>query len=112
MYTAQGLWTAAHHRAKVLFIICNNRQYRIVKHRLHLYQGAAAANAKYYGVELREPEIDFAELGRSLGLWTMRVEHPADVIDAMRRAFQQEGPALLDVLVEGSYPEDSVPKTA
>jgi benzoylformate decarboxylase len=107
MYTMQGLWTAAHHRAKVVFVICNNRQYRIVKHRLHLYGGAAARNQKYLGVELREPAIDFAGLARAQGLWSARVEHPSEVADAFRAALAEEGPALLDVSVEGSYPENA-----
>jgi benzoylformate decarboxylase len=106
MYTVQGLWTAAHHRVKVVFIICNNKQYRIVKHRLHHYAGAAARNRKYFGVELRNPEIDFVGLGRSLGIWSTRVEHPDQIADALRAALEQDGPALLDVLVEGSYPEN------
>jgi len=107
MYTMQGLWTAAHHRAKVVFVICNNRQYRIVKHRLHLYGGAAARNQKYLGVELREPAIDFAGLARAQGLWSARVEHPSEVADAFRAALAEDGPALLDVSVEGSYPENA-----
>jgi benzoylformate decarboxylase len=106
MYTIQALWTAAHHRARVVFVICNNRQYRIVKHRLHLYGGAAAKNRKYYGVELRDPEIDFAALGRSFGVWSARVENPDQIPEALRHALGQNGPALLDVLVEGSYPEN------
>jgi benzoylformate decarboxylase len=106
MYTFQGLWTAAHYRAKVVFVICNNRQYRIVKHRLHNYGGAAAKHRKYIGVELREPVIDFVGLGRSLGVWSTRVEEPSEIADALCHALQQDGPALVDVLVEGSYPEN------
>jgi benzoylformate decarboxylase len=105
MYTIQGLWTAAHYRLKIVFVICNNRQYRIVKHRLHQFGGAAAKNRKYLGVELRDPEIDFATLGRSMGLWTARIERPDQLPDALREAMDREGPVLLDVLVEGSYPE-------
>jgi benzoylformate decarboxylase len=107
MYTVQALWTAAHHHAKVVFVICNNRQYRIVKHRLHLYGGEAARHRKYPGVELREPAIDFAALARSMGLWSARVEHPHEVAEAFHAALSEDGPALLEVLVEGSYPENA-----
>jgi benzoylformate decarboxylase len=106
MYTVQGLWTAAHHRAKVVFVVCNNRQYRIVKHRLHGYGGAAARTRTYIGVELREPAIDFVGLGRSLGVHSARVERPDQIAGALREAIAQDGPALLEVMVEGSFPEN------
>jgi benzoylformate decarboxylase len=105
MYTVQALWTAAHHKRRVVFVVCNNNQYRIVKHRLHAYGGAAARNGRYPGVELRDPIIDYAGLGRSMGLHARRVERPDQAADALREALQVEGPALLDVAIEGSYPE-------
>jgi benzoylformate decarboxylase len=109
MYTIQGLWTAAHHHARVIFVICNNRQYRIVKHRLHNYGGAAAKTAKYLGVELQAPVIDFVGLGHALGVWAKQVEYPDQLSDMLEEALRQDGPALLDVLVEGSYPEHRTP---
>jgi benzoylformate decarboxylase len=105
LYTPQGLWTAAQHRAKVVFVICNNRQYRIVKHRLHGHGGAAARTGRFPGVELSDPPIDFAGLARSLGVHAARVEDPADVPGALRAAVARDGPALLEVVVEGSFPE-------
>jgi benzoylformate decarboxylase len=105
MYTIQGLWTAAHHRARVVFCICNNTQYRIVKHRLHLYGGAAARARRYLGVELADPLIDFTAVARGLGCWAARVDEPDQVGDALRAALEQEGPALLDISTEGSFPE-------
>src|SRR5262249_13833559 len=106
MYTAQGLWTAAHHRARVVFVICNNAQYRIVKHRLHNYGRAAARTRNCIGVELRDPAIDFVGLGRAMGIFSARVEHPDEIAGALDKALGQDGPALLDVLVEGSFPEN------
>jgi benzoylformate decarboxylase len=105
MYTMQALWTAAHYRTRVVFVICNNTQYRIVKHRLHNYGGAAARTGRYLGVELRDPAIDFAGMARSMGVSAARVEHPDQIAGALKDALGQDGPALLDVLVEGSYPE-------
>ncbi|HET6372421.1 MAG TPA: thiamine pyrophosphate-binding protein [Candidatus Polarisedimenticolia bacterium] len=105
MYTIPALWTAAHHRSKVTFVICNNTQYRIVKHRLHNYGGEAARHSKYLGVELRDPEIDFAGLGRSLGIDSHRVDHPDQLGEALASSLAADGPTLLDVSVEGSYPE-------
>lgn len=109
MYTMQALWTAAHHKTRVVFVVCNNAQYRIVKHRLHNYGGAAARTRRYLGVELRDPAIDFAGMARSMGVFAARVEHPDRIAGALKDALGQDGPALLDVAVEGSYPEHEAP---
>jgi benzoylformate decarboxylase len=105
MYTVQALWTAAHQRTRVVFVICNNAQYRIVKHRLHAYGGAAARTRTYLGVDLRDPAIDFVALARSLGVWATRVDTGDGVPKALAEALGQNGPALLDLTIEGSYPE-------
>src|SRR4029453_16426953 len=34
MYSIQALWTAAHHDLAVVFVILNNREYRILKHNM------------------------------------------------------------------------------
>ncbi|BAU48564.1 benzoylformate decarboxylase [Sulfurifustis variabilis] len=106
LFGIQALWTAANRRAKVTYVVCNNRQYRLIKHRLHLHGGGASARAKrYYGSELNDPPIDFVGLAQSFGIPAMQVESADDIADAMRAARDREGPSLIDVLVEGSYPE-------
>jgi thiamine pyrophosphate-dependent acetolactate synthase large subunit-like protein len=40
-----------------------------------------------------------------MGLHARRVEHPDQAADALREALAIDGPALLDVAIEGSYPE-------
>ena len=38
MYSIQALWTAAHHRLPIVFIILANAEYRILKHNLDIYR--------------------------------------------------------------------------
>ena len=38
MYSIQALWTAAHHDLAVVFVILNNREYRILKHNMDTYR--------------------------------------------------------------------------
>ena len=42
---------------------------------------------------------NFAELAKSAGIHGIRVEDPADVKPALIEAFQHDGPALIDVVV-------------
>jgi pyruvate dehydrogenase (quinone) len=59
------------------------------------------------GTELVNP--NFADLAKSAGLLGIRVEDPADLKSAVAEAFQHDGPALLDVVVNRS--ELSMPPT-
>src|SRR5713226_7260199 len=53
MYTCQALWTAAHDRVGVVFVILNNRSYRILKQRVNAMKGFAAQTDRYVGMDLR-----------------------------------------------------------
>jgi pyruvate dehydrogenase (quinone) len=49
------------------------------------------------GTTLVNPQ--FADLAKSAGIHGIRVEDPADVRPALIEAFEHDGPALLDVVV-------------
>ncbi len=99
MYGVQGLWTAAHHRLPITYIITNNRSYRIIKERLV----AMRATAKFTGMDMRDPEIDFALLGKSFGLETRRVTDPQDIAPVLREAFASGKPNLVDMRVADGF---------
>jgi benzoylformate decarboxylase len=97
MYSIQALWTAAHHKLPITYVIANNGGYRIIKQRLRSFHG----NDHYIGMDFADPAIDFAALARSMGMPAERITEPAAVPAALRRAFSTAGPKLLDVVVEG-----------
>ena len=99
MYGVQGLWTAAHHKLPITYIIANNRSYRIIKERLV----AMRSSAKFTGMDLRDPEIDFAMLGKSFGLDTRRVTKPQDIAPVLREAFASGKPNLVDMRVADGF---------
>jgi benzoylformate decarboxylase len=106
LFSLQALWTAAHHVCKIIFVICNNAQYRLIKHRLHLFGGGASARAKrYLGSELNDPSLDFQALARGMGLRAARAETPIEIREALRDMLAGDGPGLIELIVEGSYPE-------
>src|SRR5439155_1636119 len=47
LYTIQALWTAAHERLSTVFVILNNRSYRILKQRTRAMRGHAAQTGNY-----------------------------------------------------------------
>jgi benzoylformate decarboxylase len=97
MYSIQALWTAAHHKLPITYVIANNGGYRIIKQRLRSFHG----NDHYIGMDFADPAIDFAALARSMGMPAERITEPDAVPAALRRAFSTSGPKLLDVVVEG-----------
>jgi len=98
MYSVQALWTAAHLKLPITYVICNNKGYRIIKQRLLSFHG----NDNFIGMDFEDPEIDFVGLARSLGMTAERVEDPAAVRPALDKAIASGGPVLLDVSVERS----------
>ena len=99
MYGVQGLWTAAHHKLPITYVITNNRSYRIIKERLVTMR----STAKFTGMDLRDPEIDFVQLGQAFGLATRRVTDPQDIAPALREAFASGQPNLVDMRVADGF---------
>jgi len=102
MYAIQGLWTAAHYELPVVFVICNNAQYRILKSGLLAFRSEPAKQGKFVGMDLVQPEIDFIALAASLGVAAERVTKPTDVGSALQQALSRRGPSLIDVPIDRS----------
>ena len=97
MYSIQSLWTAAHHKLPITYVIANNGGYRIIKQRLKSFHG----NDHFIGMDFVEPKVDFTALAKSLGMPAEHITDPAAVAPALKRAFSTPGPKLLDVVVDG-----------
>ena len=99
MYGIQALWTAAHLKLPITYLIPNNRSYRILKERLV----SMRATDKFVGMDLRDPAIDYAALARSMGVAARRVTDPDDVVPALREAALASGPCLVEVMVADGF---------
>jgi benzoylformate decarboxylase len=97
LYGIQGLWTAAHHRIPVTFVICNNAQYEILKHCGEVMPLPHMAAKRYLGLDLVDPEIDFVALARSFGVEAHRVTEPDELGERVRASLQGNKPQLFDV---------------
>jgi benzoylformate decarboxylase len=103
MYTCQALWTAAHDRVAVVFIILNNSSYRILKQRLNALRGHAAQTDVYVGMDLVDPPIDYVGLARSLGIAAERARTVAETIDLVGKALADGAPMLIDVTLDRAF---------
>ncbi len=103
LYSLQALWTAAHYRMPITFVILNNRAYQIVKQNLDRYRDFFdVPGSGYPHLDLTDPDIDYVQLAQGFGLPARRVEDPAEIGPAVRAAFEMDGPYLLDVPVNAA----------
>jgi benzoylformate decarboxylase len=103
MYTCQALWTAAHDRIAVVFVILNNSSYRILKQRTNALKAHAAQTDRYVGMDLDDPAIDFVGLARSLGVAAERARTIDEALALLRRGLAADGPSLIDVAIDRSF---------
>jgi benzoylformate decarboxylase len=98
MYSIQALWTAAHHKLPMTFVVFNNGGYRIIKQRLKLFHGTD----RFIGMDFANPSIEFAALAAALGVAGHRVETPQAFKAAFAEAVAASKPTLIEVMVDGS----------
>ncbi|MGH7153609.1 MAG: thiamine pyrophosphate-dependent enzyme, partial [Acetobacteraceae bacterium] len=103
MYTIQGLWTAAHEKLAVVFVIINNSSYRILKQRTNAMQQFAAQTDRYVGMELDNPRIDYVTVARGLGVEAHRARSIAEVRELLAAALLAGGPTLIDVEMDRAF---------
>lgn len=101
MYSITSLWTAAHHRIPVTYVMINNASYRILKLNMLDYLGDRAAGRQFVAMDLTDPELRFDRFAEAVGLPAWRVTRPVDLAPALREAVAC-GPSLVDVVIEGS----------
>jgi benzoylformate decarboxylase len=99
MYSIQGLWTAAHLKRPITYLIADNRSYRILKDR----QVARRGNRAFFGMDLRDPEIDFVALAQSMGVAARRITDPDDIVPALKESVASGETRLLDVMIADGY---------
>ena len=105
MFGLQGLWTLAKYRIPLVVIVFNNRAYMAVKNQFRGSEERIRIAADM-GAEITGPEINFARLAETFGIHGERVEHPDAIEAALKRALDQTGPALVDVVISQNTRKD------
>ena len=89
MFNPGALWTAAHHKIPMLYIVQNNRAY----HQEYMYLVAMAArhgrgvDRMDIGTTIKDPNIDYATIARGMGVYGEGpITDPKDLAPALARA--------------------------
>ena len=105
MMTVQGLWTAANANIPVVYLVCNNRSYRILKLNMNIYKSEVLdeeAPDSYLGMDFPIP-LDLAAMANACGVFGRTIEDPDELAPAIEKALAAGRPALLDVVIDGSF---------
>src|SRR5262245_36983186 len=105
MFGLQGLWTLAKYRVPLVVIVFNNRAYMAVKNQFRGSEERIRIAADM-GAEITGPEINFARIADTFGIFGQRVEQPDAIEPALKRALEQNGPALVDVVITQNTRKD------
>ena len=106
MFAPGTLWTAAHHRIPILYVLLNNRAY----HQELMYMQAMAARHgrsvenSHIGITITDPNIDYATVAKGFGVYAEGpITDPKDLGPALKRAVavvKRGEPALVDVVTD------------
>jgi benzoylformate decarboxylase len=103
-YGVQGLWTAARYKIPVVFVICNNAQYQILKLCGRSLSLPQAEQEHFEGVDLVGPELDYLAIARGFGVEAHRITEPDELADRVAAAFKGDKPILFDVPIARELP--------
>ncbi len=106
---ATAIWTAAHYRIPLLYIVANNRSFfndEVHQERVARMRGRPVEN-KWIGQRIDDPAVDIAGMGRAQGaLGIGPITTSGELVAAFREALAHVdagGVAVVDVITEPGY---------
>ncbi|MGU3420330.1 thiamine pyrophosphate-binding protein [Methylobacterium sp. D54C] len=103
LYSPQALWTAAHEKLPVTFVVINNAEYNILKTFMKGQAHYASVRAnRFIAMDLTDPRIDFPALAASMGVPARRVTRAADIAPAIEAGIRSGGANLVEVVVRAT----------
>jgi acetolactate synthase-1/2/3 large subunit len=99
LYTIQALWTQAREQLNVTTVLVNNAAYAVLRVELARTGAGPAGPAAARLLDLSDPVTDFTAVSTGLGVPATRVTTTAGLDQALRRAYAEPGPHLIEAIV-------------
>jgi acetolactate synthase-1/2/3 large subunit len=97
MYTLQALWTMARESLNITTVVFANRDYAVLR-REFSYLGVGSPGPRAAAMfEIGRPDLDWVQMGKSMGVPASRVTSLEGFSNALREGFEHEGPTLIEV---------------
>jgi acetolactate synthase-1/2/3 large subunit len=99
LYTIQALWTQARERLNVTTVLINNAAYAVLRVELARTGAGQAGPRAARLLDLSDPVTDFTAVSTGLGVPATRVTTTAGLDQALRHAYAEPGPHLIEAIV-------------
>ncbi len=99
LYTIQALWTQAREQLNVTTVLLNNAAYAILRMELARTGAEQQGERAAAMLDLSGPTPDFTKISEGLGVPATRVETAEDLDAALRRAYAEPGPHLIEAML-------------
>ncbi len=104
MYTISGLWSQARENLNVTTVLYDNSAYDILRVELQRVGVGSAPGPKALDLlDLSRPAMDFVKIAEGMGVPARRVTTAEEFADALRAAFAEPGPHLIDAVVPSLF---------
>ena len=107
LYTIQALWTQAREQLNVTTVLINNAAYAILRMELARTAAGQAGERAARMLDLSGPTPDFTQISTGLGVPATRVTTAAELDRALRLAYAEPGPHLIEAVVPPIVPPPS-----
>ena len=107
LYTIQALWTQAREQLDVTTVLINNAAYAILRMELARTAAGQAGERAARMLDLSGPTLDFTQISTGLGVPATRVTTAAELDRALRLAYAEPGPHLIEAIVPPIVPPPS-----
>ncbi|MFB6299804.1 MAG: thiamine pyrophosphate-binding protein [Halobacteriales archaeon] len=98
LYYPHTLYTAARYDIDLTVIVCDNRNYRILKDNMLAIYGGSDADYEFVGMDF-EPPFDIPGNVETQGASGRLIEAPDAIVPAIEKAIRDAGPNVLDVRI-------------
>jgi benzoylformate decarboxylase len=100
LYSPQALWTAAHEKLPVTFVVMNNLEYNVLK---NFMKGQAdylsTRTNRFIAMDITEPTVDYQALAQSMGVPSRRITRAADIAPALEAGIRSGVPNLVEIMI-------------
>ena len=100
LYSPQALWTAAHEKLPITFVVMNNREYNVLKNFMKSQtEYLSAKTNRFIAMDIDNPAIDYVALAKSFGLPARRVTRARDIAQAIEDGIASGHANLVEVMI-------------
>ena len=103
MYSPQAIWTAAHEKLPVTFVVMNNREYNVLKNFMRSQSDYVSAKTNHFlAMDIQDPFVDYQALATAMGVPARSIDKAADIAPAIEAAIQSGVTNLIEIPISAT----------